>query len=58
MSDLMDVEVIKRINALSEGLRYGSIHLVIHDGRVTQMERVEKVRLEKKENSDQTTGGR
>ncbi len=54
----MDVEVIKRINALSEGLRYGSIHLVIHDGRVTQMERVEKVRLEKKENSDQTTGGR
>jgi hypothetical protein len=28
-----------------EGLRYGVIQLVVHDGRVTQIERTEKTRL-------------
>ncbi len=28
-----------------ETLRYGVVHLVVHDGRVTQIERTEKVRL-------------
>ena len=28
-----------------ENLRYGVVQLVIHDGRVTQIERTEKVRL-------------
>jgi len=28
------------------GLRYGSVELVIHDGRVVQIERREKLRLE------------
>lgn len=28
-----------------EGLRYGIVQLVIHDGRVTQIERTEKTRL-------------
>jgi hypothetical protein len=27
------------------GLRYGVVQLVVHDGRVTQIERTEKVRL-------------
>lgn len=28
-----------------EGLRYGVVQLVVHDGRVTQIERTEKVRM-------------
>ena len=28
-----------------EGLRYGVVQLVVHDGRVTQIERTEKIRL-------------
>ncbi len=27
------------------GLRYGTVQIVVHDGRVTQVERTEKVRL-------------
>jgi hypothetical protein len=32
------------------GLRYGVVQLIVHDGRVTQIERTEKTRL--------TAGGR
>ncbi len=28
-----------------DGLRYGVVQLVVHDGRVTQIERTEKLRL-------------
>ncbi len=28
-----------------EGLRYGVVQLVVHDGHVTQIERIEKTRL-------------
>ena len=28
-----------------ESLRYGVVHLVVHEGRVTQIERTEKTRL-------------
>lgn len=28
-----------------EGLRYGIVQLVVHDGRVTQIERTEKTRI-------------
>ena len=28
-----------------DGLRYGVVQLVVHDGRVTQIERTEKTRL-------------
>ena len=28
-----------------EGLRYGVVQIVVHDGRVTQIERTEKTRL-------------
>ncbi|MEO6003333.1 MAG: YezD family protein [Opitutus sp.] len=28
-----------------QGLRYGAVQLVVHDGRVTQIERTEKSRL-------------
>lgn len=28
-----------------EGLRYGIVQLIVHDGRVTQIERTEKTRV-------------
>ncbi|RRJ97717.1 DUF2292 domain-containing protein [Opitutaceae bacterium TAV4] len=31
-----------------EGLRYGVVQIVVHDGKVTQIERTEKTRLESK----------
>ncbi len=36
---------IALVRAQVENLRYGLVQLVVHDGRVTQIERTEKVRL-------------
>ena len=33
------------MRAKVRGLRYGVVQLVVHDGRVTQIERTEKTRL-------------
>jgi hypothetical protein len=38
-----------------EGLTYGVVQLVVHDGRVTQIERTEKTRLTTP-GRDQSTG--
>jgi len=42
-SDLPDWLALVREKV--EGLRYGVVQLVVHDGRVTQIERTEKTRL-------------
>jgi hypothetical protein len=34
-----------RIAAALEGIRFGSVEIVVHEGRVVQVERREKVRL-------------
>jgi hypothetical protein len=36
---------LRRIEALLEGLRFGSIEIVVHEGRIVQIERREKLRL-------------
>lgn len=33
------------VRAKVEGLRYGVVQIVVHDGKVTQIERTEKTRL-------------
>ncbi len=38
-------EVAREILRAIEGLRYGSLEIVVHDGRVTQIEKREKVRF-------------
>jgi hypothetical protein len=38
-------EWVALVRAHVEGLKYGVVQLVVHDGRVTQIERTEKVRL-------------
>jgi hypothetical protein len=36
---------IALVRSKVEGLRYGVVQLIIHEGRVTQIERTEKTRL-------------
>jgi hypothetical protein len=38
-------EWLSLVRAKVQGLRYGVVQLVVHDGRVTQIERTEKTRL-------------
>ena len=38
-----------------EGLRYGVVQLVVHDGRVTQIERTEKTRLDGQRSTESST---
>ena len=38
-------EWVALVRAQVEGLKYGVVQLVVHDGRITQIERTEKVRL-------------
>lgn len=33
------------VREMVEGLRFGVVQLIVHDGRVTQIERTEKTRL-------------
>lgn len=40
-------EVLDRIIESLRGLRYGSLEIVVHDGRVVQVERREKLRFGK-----------
>lgn len=46
----IDPEWIERIIRSLEGLEYGSVQIIVHDSRITQIERLEKFRypLEKK----------
>jgi hypothetical protein len=41
-------EALDRINAALRGLRYGTVTAVVQDGVVVQVERTEKVRLQKR----------
>lgn len=47
-------EWVPIVRAHVENLRYGVIQLVVHDGRVTQIERTEKLRLPAKGDSSGT----
>jgi hypothetical protein len=42
-------EALDRINAALRGLRYGTVTAVVQDGVVVQVERTEKVRIERRE---------
>jgi len=38
--------ILRALREALRGIRFGAVELVIHDGRVVQLERREKVRLE------------
>jgi hypothetical protein len=49
----LDQESISRILRALEGLQYGSVQIVVHDSKITQIERTEKHRFPlEKNNSD------
>ena len=39
------VEALRKIESILETLRFGSIEIVVHEGRVVQIERREKLRV-------------
>jgi len=41
----VDARVLAQIRQALEGLRFGSVTIVVHEGKVMQIERSEKVRL-------------
>jgi hypothetical protein len=47
--DRLAQEILRAVR----GLRYGSVEITIHDGQVVQIERREKVRLERRESGRQ-----
>ena len=42
----MDGRVLDRISEAVRGLRFGSVEIIVQDGRVVQIERTEKFRLD------------
>jgi hypothetical protein len=62
LSNSSEAEWINLVRSQVEKTRFGVIQIVIHEGRVVQIERTEKVRLEKTESGSalsayRTTGG-
>ncbi|MDD1627630.1 MAG: YezD family protein [Methylococcaceae bacterium] len=41
-------EIVDQIVSVSQGIRFGSIEIIIHDGKVVQIERKEKLRFDTK----------
>ncbi len=41
-----DPAVISAIDRALEGLRYGTVQLTVHDGKLVRIERLERIRLE------------
>ncbi|GIP38821.1 hypothetical protein J31TS4_21010 [Paenibacillus sp. J31TS4] len=37
---------LRRIGEALEGIEYGSVHIVVHDGRIVQIERSERRRFD------------
>ena len=49
-------EWLALVRAKVQGLRYGVVQLVVHDGRVTQIERTEKTRLSSQPDAPERAG--
>ena len=45
-STIQTEQISQRILRALRGIRYGSIEIIVHDGRVVQIERTEKLRFE------------
>lgn len=44
---LLTAEALQTLTASLQGLRFGSIEIVVHDGQIVQIDRLEKFRLDK-----------
>lgn len=47
----IDEDVLKEIQGILTQIQYGSLEISIHNGRIVQLERREKKRIDKGENS-------
>lgn len=43
-----ELEIANRIALAVQGIRFGSVEIIIHEGKVVQIERREKLRFEKR----------
>lgn len=43
---LLDAQVLQELQRALAGLRFGAVEITVHHGRIVQIERREKVRLE------------
>jgi hypothetical protein len=43
--EALPAEVLDRLIEAVQGIRYGAVEITVHDGRVVQIERTEKLRL-------------
>jgi hypothetical protein len=43
--DVVPEEILSTLTRLVRELRFGSIEIIVHEGRITQIERREKVRF-------------
>lgn len=44
--------LLEQVRQAVAGLRFGSVELIIHEGRVVQIERRERLRLERQSDAD------
>jgi hypothetical protein len=38
------IEIVRQISRMLEGIRFGSIEIIVHDSKIVQIERKEKLR--------------
>jgi len=48
----LNQEVVMRVLTLLEGVRFGSLEIVVHDGRIVQIDKREKFRVNKQRESN------
>lgn len=48
-------DVLQKVADAIRGIRYGAVHITIHDSKVVQIEKAEKIRMSHE--ADRSTGG-
>lgn len=48
-------DVLQKVAEAIRGIRYGTVHITIHDSKVVQIEKAEKIRMSRE--ADRITGG-
>ncbi|MDO8845356.1 YezD family protein [Methylicorpusculum sp.] len=48
----LNQEVVMRVLTLLEGVRFGSLEIVVHDGRIVQIDKREKFRVNRQKESN------
>ena len=58
MTAMLSTVITQELEVALRGLRYGSIQLVVHDGNVVRIERVERIRLTNPSEAASTVSGK